>query len=209
VKRILPFIAACLLAPSFASAQKREPLPIYVYVGAAEQAVSEEGFVDSSNKWIDDSVADLKKQLDGRMFHPNKGFPGSLEVYHVVASPDDADVSAIIAARGISAATYGQRTTLRVYQGAVLVDTVPDVGVTRWVSMVISVGNYRKEITAWWANQSRFSAGAWTENAKRLALGLAEWVMANEARIQSRHKASVEMAAPNAADRPSPAMDHK
>jgi hypothetical protein len=202
VKRILPFAVCLIVIPVAAFGQKIQPLDVYVYVAAAPQTVSPEGFVDSSNKWIDDSVADLKKQLDGKPFHPNKGFPGSPAVYHVVDSPEHADVSAIIAARGESAATYGQRTTMQIYRGAVLADTVPTIGITRWVSMVISVGGYRKEITAWYANRSRFSAGAWTENAKRLALELAGWVMANESQIRARRSPDSATAMPNLADRP-------
>lgn len=172
-----------------ATAQKKDLLQIFVYVDAAPQAVSADGFVDSSDKWLQDSVADLKKALNNKNFHPNKGFPGSPAHYTVINDPAKADVVLTVAARGTSAESLGQRTTMQFYRGVVMADTVPTVGVTRWVSVVLSVGNYRREIVTWYTNQSRFSAGAWTKDAKRHALEVAGWVMANEAKIKERQAA--------------------
>jgi hypothetical protein len=72
------------------------------------------------------------------------------------------------------------------YRGVILADTTPLIGVTRWVSAVLSVGDYRKEVVAWSMNRSALSAGAWTQDAKFLSLAAAGWVMANEEKIKER-----------------------
>lgn len=161
-------------------------LVVTFYARVAPANVSPEGFVDGSDKVLVDSVADLFKALDGQNFHPDRGYPGTPSHYVAVSDPAKADIIVTVAARGISTASLGARTTMQVYNGVVIADTVPTVGVTRWVSMVLSVGTYRKEFVAWSTNQSRFSVGAWTGDAKRLALMAAAWVMANEAQIRKR-----------------------
>jgi hypothetical protein len=157
---------------------------VAVHVNSVSQPVSPEGFVEGSDKWVLDSVADLKKALDGKDFHPNKGYPGSQAHYVVVTDPAKADIVLTVAARGVSLASLGQRTTMEFYRGVVVADTVPTVGVTRWVSIILSVGTYRKEFLTWSTNRSQFSAGAWTADAKLLALLSVSWVMANEAKIR-------------------------
>lgn len=171
------------------SEKDKDRFVVTVHVNTAPPKVSPEGFVEESDKVLRDSLADMVKAMDGADFHPRKGFPGSKAMYQVVSDPLLADIVLTIAARGVSAESLGQRTTMQFYSGVALADTVPTVGVTRWVSMVLSVGTYRKEVVAWSTNRSRFSAGAWTDDAKALALSAAGWVMANEAQIRERQKA--------------------
>ena len=135
----------------------------------------------------------MKKALDGKDFHPNKGFPGSQAHYVVVTDPAKADIVLTVAARGVSFASLGLRTTMEFYRGVVVADTVPTVGVTRWVSIVLSVGSYLKEFLTWSTNRSAFSAGAWTADAKLLALLSVSWVMANEAKIAASAMPSVPL----------------
>jgi len=159
---------------------------VSVYIKAAAQEVSSDGFVDGSNVWIRDSVSDLKKAMDGKEFTPNKTCPGTRARYKVVDNYADADLVLTVAARGTSATDLGQRTTMKFYNGVLLADTVPTVGVTRWVSVILSVANYQKELLAWHTNKSNWSAGAWTADAKLLGRIAACWVMVNEKRIRER-----------------------
>ena len=142
-----------------------------------------EGFVDSTDKWLQDSVKDIRSSLNNRSFHPNKGFKGSEALYTVVDDPSKADLTLTVVARGTNAAQFGSRSTLTVYRGIAFVDTVPNIGMTRWVSAEITVGTYRKEIVAWATNRPVFSAGSWTLDAKNLGLLTADWVMQNEERL--------------------------
>lgn len=186
-------VAAALIAGTViagAAAQKAPaPLVVKVYVDFTPPKVSPEGFVDESDKWLVDSRRDIQAALDSKDFHPNKGFPGSPEHYVLAADKEKADIVVTVAARGVSTESLGQRTTMQIYRGVVLADTVPTIGVTRWVSIVLSVGTYRKEFVAWSTNRSRFSAGAWTADANLLAKVVAGWVMANEEKIRELQKA--------------------
>jgi hypothetical protein len=186
--RFVKMLGMILLVAAPAMSEKVQPLAISVYVESTPPAMSPEGFVEGSDKVLVDSARDLRKALDGKSFHPKKGYPGSPAVYHVSESTRGADLTLTIAARGQNAESLGQRTTMKIYSGVVVADTVPKVGVTRWVSMIISVGTYKKEVLAWSTNQSAFSMGAWTEDAKYLALSAAAWVMANEPRIMELRK---------------------
>ena|ERR1051326_288488 len=170
------------------SAETKTPFTVTVFVDSRPLPVSPEGFVDGPDKWLQDSKHDLANSLNGRSFHPKKGFPGSTTRYVVVDDPAKADVSLIIATRGTNVVSLGQRTTMEFYRGVVLADTVPSVGVTRWVSMVLSVGTYKKEFVAWSTNQTRWSMGAWSQDARLLALEAVTWVMANEERIRERQR---------------------
>jgi len=181
---LLAILTILTVAPS--RAEKPQPLVISVYVTTAAPNVSPEGFVEGSDKVLVDSARDVKKALDGKEFHPNKGYPGSRALYRVVASEKQADVTLIVASRGEGLESMGQRTTMHIYNGVAVADTAPVKGVVRWVSMIISVGTYKKEVMAAWVNQSPLSAGAWGEDAKSLALQAAAWVMANEQRILER-----------------------
>ena len=169
---------------SFGAEKKK--MSVSVYVSAAQPKTSPEGFVDGSNAWLVDSVADLKKSLSGKEFTPNKTCPGSRTQFVLVNNPDDADIALTVAARGTNSAAMGQRTTMEVYNGVVLANTVPTYGITRWVSLVLSVGQYSKEFMAWSTNHSVFSAGAWRQDTGLLAKMSACWVMNNEAQIFQR-----------------------
>src|SRR5215510_10473413 len=114
-------------ASSGFGAEKQKFL-VTVLVDAAPPPVSADGFVDGSDAWLKDSVADLKKAVDRKEFTPNKSCPGSRAKYIVVDDPREADIALTVAARGTSYASLGQRTTLQIYNGVVLADTVPTVG---------------------------------------------------------------------------------
>jgi len=182
-------IVGAFLPTPLGAQSKTDKFIVAVRVDAAPQAVSPEGFVDGSDVWLRDSVADLRKALNGKEFTPNKTCPGARARYVVVDNPEEADIGLTVGARGTSSVTLGQRTTAEFYRGVVLSETVPTVGVTRWVSIVLSVATYRKEFVAWSTNQSRFSLGAWRKDTNLLARVAACWVMNNEAQIRERRKA--------------------
>ncbi len=172
-----------VLSATVLRAEKQQPLLISVYITTAAPTVSPEGFVEGSDKVLADSARDIRKALDGKEFHPKKGYPGSRAMYRFVDSQEKADVTLIVASRGQGMESLGQRTTMHIYSGVVVADTAPVKGVIRWVSMIISVGTYKKEVLASWVNQSSLSAGAWGQDAKLLAVQAASWVAANESRI--------------------------
>lgn len=174
---------------NFSHAAEKKKLTVSVHINTASQSRSAEGFVDSSDVWLRDSAKDMKKAMDGKEFRPNKACPGTRSRYSVTPDPTGADITLTVAARGTSAAELGQRTSIQLYNGVLLADTVPTVGVTRWVSVVLSVGTYRREFLAWHTNRSKLSAGAWSADAKLLAGMAACWVMVNEDKILERQSA--------------------
>lgn len=167
-----------------AHAETKAPFVVNVYVDFAPLPVSPEGFVEASDKWLRDSVKDIQRQLDGKEFHPSKGIAASKSRYVVVKDREMADVVLTVAARGTSVESLGQRTSMVFFAGVVLADTVPSITVTRWVSMVFSVGTYKKEFLAWHTQKSVLSAGAWSQDARVLAQQAASWVTVNEKRIR-------------------------
>ncbi len=187
--RALLFALTLLLSCPILQAEKTQPLIISVYITTAAPVVSPEGFVEESDKVLVDSARDLRKSLDGKDFHPKKGYPGSKSHYRVVSDPKDADIILTVAARGQNSTSLGQRTTMKIYDGVVVADTVPKVGVTRWLSVILSAGTYKKELVSWWVNQSQFSVGAWSKDAGLIAILSASWVMANEPKVLERRTA--------------------
>lgn len=192
MRRALPvaaLVCGWLLASApFVTAQvAARPLEFSFHVRTAESEVSPEGFVDAApDVGIADSVKDIVKVMDGETFTPKRGHPGRKTRFTHVADPNDADIILTIVARGLSAESFGTRTTSRFYKGVVMSESVPIVGNTRWVSMVLSVDTYQREFVGAWTNQSVYSMGAWTEAAKILGANAAAWVMANEAQIIKR-----------------------
>ena len=183
-------VALAIAGHAAPQAQAQAKLLISVFVGVAPQNVSPEGFVDGVDvKGLDDSANDIRKTFDNKDWHPKDGYPGSNEHYVLASDSAKSDVVVTIAARGTSAQALGSRTTMQIYRGVIIADSVPTVGVTRWVSIVLSVGTYRKEFVAWSTNTSRFSAGAWGSDADLLGKAVVGWVLQNEPRIIELQKA--------------------
>lgn len=179
--------AAAWSAPASISAQGK--IVVSIFVGIFQPAATAEGFVDAIDyKGLNESAADVRKLFDNKDWHPNKGFPGSNEHYVLSADPSKADIVMTIAARGVGSQAYGSRTTLSVYNGVAFANTVPNVANVRWVSAVLTVGDYRKEFTAWRSNTSAFSLGSWGDDAKYLAEGVVSWVLQNEQKILERQR---------------------
>ncbi len=179
-------IALCMFAATVnASAKDDPPFVVYFHARAEPPTVSPEGFVETSNKELQDSATDVLKALDGNLFHPNKRYPGSVTRFVHVADPAQADLILTVAARGVDAQSYGARTETSIYRNVVRSNTTPIVGMTRWISVVMTVGTYEKEFSAFSTNRSAYSAGSWNQNARTVALSAAEWVMANEPQIKA------------------------
>jgi len=178
-------LALLVVLPLAAEAGAKQELHVKVYLDTLPPTVSPEGFIDADNKWSRDSVKDLRRMLHKKWFHPKRGWPGSHTHFTVVASPTEADLTLTVVTRGINMESFGQRTSIAFYRNVVLFDTVPMIGVTRWISIVLSVGTYRKEFVAWASNQSRWSLGSWTRASRAMAFASASWVMANDARIRA------------------------
>jgi hypothetical protein len=163
------------------------PLELTFHVRVPEPEISPEGFVDAApDKALADTVKDLVRVLDGAVATPTKGFPGSKARYRHVENSADADIVLTVVARGLNAESYGSRTQSRFYRGAVLSETTPIIGNTRWISVLLTVDTYRKELVGSWTNTSEYSMGAWTEAAKIVANSATAWVAANEAQIVKR-----------------------
>lgn len=185
IRLSLIFCAGLVGAPISAQVAA-PPLELTFHARLIEPEVSPEGFVEGSDKTMADSVRDLVRIMDGAEFRPNKGYPGSRAKYRHVTDLSQADIVLTIVARGINSESFGSRTEARFYRGVVLSETTPIVGNTRWVSMILSVDTYQKEIVGGWTNTSIYSLGAWSEAAKILATNAAAWVMANEPQIVKR-----------------------
>jgi hypothetical protein len=173
-------------------------LRVSAYVTVLPLPVSPEGFVDGNNQFVLDSLKDLKSALSKEYYDvkPKGRFPviGPAMVpdksrkvrFVLVNEPAEADISLTVVARGDSMSSFGQRTTMRVYSGVAIADTEPTAAITRWVSMLLEVGTYRKEFVTWSTNGSVWSLGAWKADASLLAKNVADWLIANETEIRRR-----------------------
>ena len=178
MRRLVVIVIASLATAGVAQPQAQAKVTLSVFVDVFHPPVSPEGFVDAVDvKGLNDSVVDLTNAFDNKDWNPKTGWPGSPERTLLAADPAQADLLLTVAARGTSTQELGSRTTMAVYRGVVTADTVPTVGVTRWVSIVLSVGTYRKEFLTWTTNKSAFSLGSWTADANLLAQYVLGWTM--------------------------------
>ena len=160
-----PILAAMALA---LLAGVSSPCQVLVFVSAPIR----DGFVDAS-KDIQDSVRDLKKRL-----------AKAKKEVRVVNQRGDADIVVTIVARGVGSQAYGQRLSLQEYYNNTTVTSVPTVANTFWVATVMEAGDYRREITGTYTQDSAYSMGAWTACANRIAKDLRSWVEANSGQIR-------------------------
>jgi hypothetical protein len=144
-------------------------------VAVSVSAPTRDGFVDTS-KEIEDSVKDLAGKLK------DQGF--------LVASGSEAkpaaDLVVTVVARGTGSQEFGSRLTYTNYYGSAVLTNMPIVANTRWVSVVMEIGTYKKEFSAGWTNASSLSGGAWSKDADRIAKDIAAWAKANLTQIQAK-----------------------
>jgi len=178
-----------------APAQQKLPqdLTVKLYTAVLPVPVSPEGFVDNTNQFVLDSLKDLQKALSKEYImksywaKPDSFARTTTKLRFVlVAEPTKADMVLTVAARGTSVASFGTRTTMDFYRGVVLADTVPTAAITRWVSLVMEVGSYRREFVTSSTNGSGWSLGAWKADAGLLAQMVAGWVILNEDQMRLR-----------------------
>ena len=108
---------------------------VSVYVSAPIR----DGFVDT-DKETQDSIKDFRGKLSG------------MKEFRIVETREAADLVITIVTRGVGSETYGQRLNYseysgRYYKNAQLTNT-PIVAQTLWVSAVMEIGGYRKELWA-------------------------------------------------------------
>jgi len=100
----------------------------------------------------------------------------------VVDRKESADIVLTIVKRGVGSETFGQRLTYSEPFGAAELSLTPIETTTIWVSTVMEVGNYRKEIVG---TDSGIYA-AWGACAKQIAKDLEAWVKANANQLKQR-----------------------
>lgn len=180
-------VVAFFVALPAAAAEKAPPQNINVRIVAAPSEPSPEGFIEETGVWRLDSAKDFQKNIHKKCWHPkDKVKKATPEIGSVCfkAVEGGEDVTVTVAARGENAQTLGQRTTMSSYFGVVVADSVPTVGVTRWVSIILTVGTYKKEFVAWHTNQLRWSLGAWGQDAKLLAQLVMDWCLLNQEKLR-------------------------
>jgi hypothetical protein len=185
--RMLLVVLLSLFTISVWPAEKNKPQGITVRVVAAPPQTSEEGFIEETNIWRLDSAKDFTKAINKKCWHPkDKTKKANPDLATVCFSTVDSgeDVTIVIAGRGENAQSLGQRTTMRYYKGVAIADTVPTVGVTRWVSVILTIGTYKKEFVAWSTNTARWSLGAWSQDANLLAQNVMDWCLLNQAKLR-------------------------
>jgi hypothetical protein len=142
-------------------------------------APTRDGFIDT-NKDLQDSINDIRGRL-------------SSNGIQVLGTPANADITLIVAQRGVGSEAYGQRTTYteNIFTGAELT-SVPIFAHTFWVSSVMQVGSYRKEFLGSFVQQPRLSLGAWSACARQIADDIVAWVKANSTQLQQRRSTAVK-----------------
>lgn len=172
-----------------ATAEKAKPQAVNVKVIATPPPISVEGFLETNNLWQIDSANDFRKAINKKCWHPNskaKAAMPDLGTVCFAAADQHTDVTITVVARGVNSQSLGQRTTMSAYNGVLVADTVPTSGVTRWVSIVLSTGTYKKEFIAWSTNTSRWSLGAWKQDAGLLAKLVMDWCLLNQAKLREK-----------------------
>jgi len=165
MRRLIIVCLALLSLCGSASAQDK----IRVYLSAPTR----DGFVDTS-KDIQDSVKDVRKHLS------------NAKALILVPSPDAADIILTIVQRGVGSSIYGDRLRLTEYYGDTEITQTPMVSNTYWVSAVMTIGGYRKELVGTYVNQLSASLGSWGECAKDIANDLKQWVSVNADTVRAK-----------------------
>ena len=138
-------------------------------------APTRDGFVDTS-KDIQDSLGDVRKRL--------------LNMKELAITPtrDTADVVLTVVSRGVGSHVYGQRLNIADYYGNTSLTHTAMVSNTYWVSAVMDVGQYRKEVLGTYVQDVKFSAGAWGDCAKDIAQEVRSWVLANSEAVRKQRR---------------------
>jgi hypothetical protein len=155
------------LALSLAHAPQGERFTVYL------SAPMRDGFADTS-KDIQDSIKDISGRID------------NMKELQTVDRREIADIVLTVVTRGVGSQAFGERLTYSQYYRGADVTTTQMIANTWWVSTMMEVGTYKKELTGAYTNQSSTSMGAWTECAKQIANNLKSWAVANSEQLRKR-----------------------
>jgi hypothetical protein len=155
------------LALSLAPAPQAERFTVYL------SAPMRDGFADTS-KDIQDSIKDISGRID------------NMKELQTVDRREIADIVLTVVTRGVGSQAFGERLTYSQYYRGADVTTTQMIANTWWVSTMMEVGTYKKELTGAYTNQSSTSMGAWTECAKQIANNLKSWAVANSEQLRKR-----------------------
>jgi len=160
---------ACLVMATVGAQAPIGTPQILVFVTAPMR----DGFVDTS-KEIQDTVKDLRDRVKDD------------KLTGLVDAPGQADIILTVVARGTGSQAYGSRIDITHYYGGTQLQSLPVVANTRWISTVMEVGTFKKELSAAYTNSSAFSMGAWTEDSKSIMRDLHAWIVANDAAVRAK-----------------------
>jgi len=134
-----------------------------------------DGFIDTS-KGIQDSIKDVSSRL------------GRMREFQLVDTREKADIVLTVITRGVGVEAYGQRMSYREYFNNTILTSEPVLVNTYWVTTVMEVGQYRKELLGSRTREGTSSMGAWGGCAQQITDDLQAWVVANREELRQRSK---------------------
>ena len=136
-----------------------------------------DGFVDTS-KGIQDSIKDVSSRLE------------KMREFQLVDTREKAEIVLTVITRGVGVEAYGQRMSYREYFNNTILTSEPVLTSTYWVTTVMEVGHYRKELLGSRTREgsSSISMGAWGGCADQITDDLKAWVVANREQLRQRRK---------------------
>ncbi len=162
---ILVFLMLCVTP---ATAQE-DRVTVYVL------APMRDGFIDTS-KGIQDSIKDVSSRL------------GRMREFQLVDTREKADIVLTVITRGVGVEAYGHRMSYREYFNNTILTSEPVLVNTYWVTTVMEVGQYRKELLGSRTREGTSSMGAWGGCAEQITDDLQAWVVANREQLRQRSK---------------------
>jgi hypothetical protein len=148
-----------------------EDFRITVFVSAPVR----DGFVDTS-KGIQDSVKDVRVLLSKK------------REFRVVDDREAADIAVIITARGVGSESYGARVRYSQFYNNAIIETRPIIAETAWVSAMLEVGEFRKELIGTRNAGGLYVIGAFSDCAGQIVGDLRTWVTANAGELKRRRE---------------------
>lgn len=132
-----------------------------------------DGFVDT-NKPIEDSIKDIRGELKG------------MKELRLLDRAEGADMVLVVVARGVGSQAYGVRTNIneKLYTGTDIT-TVPIGTNTCWVSVVMQVGAYRKELVGRDTASSTSIGPFWRLAGEQVAKNIKAWSLANAEQVRA------------------------
>lgn len=163
------FIGFCAILLSALSVAVAETDRVAVFITAP----SRDGFVDTT-KEVQDSIKDIRSRIS------------HMKEFRVVNQRDNADIVLTVISRGIGSTAYGQRVSYTDYYHGATLTSAPMVANTYWVSAIMDVGRYRKELLGSYTHEYSSSMGAWSLCAEQIAKNLKSWAAENSEQLRQR-----------------------